>query len=53
MLGYILLSLHNIAELIRFTAHIRQSIFNGTFATDFAQWLDSEDCTLAQSSESL
>jgi queuine tRNA-ribosyltransferase len=43
MLGYILLSLHNIAELIRFTTRIRQAILEGTFAQDFAQWLEPED----------
>jgi queuine tRNA-ribosyltransferase len=46
MLGYILLSLHNIAELIRFTSEIRQSILRGTFAQDFAPWLeDAVDVT--------
>ncbi len=40
MLGYIMLSLHNVTELIRFTQQIRASIFAGTFATDFALWLD-------------
>ena len=40
MLGYIMLSLHNVTELIRFTQQIRQAIFAGTFATDFARWLD-------------
>lgn len=46
MLGYILLSLHNIAELIRFTHEIRQSILGGTFAQDFAPWLeDTVDVT--------
>jgi queuine tRNA-ribosyltransferase len=46
MLGYILLSLHNIAELIRFTSEIRQSILGGTFAQDFAPWLeDAVDVT--------
>ena len=40
MLGYIMLSLHNVTELIRFTQQIRTSIFAGTFATDFANWLD-------------
>ncbi len=39
MLGYILLSLHNITELIRFTQQIRQAIFNNTFSQDFAKWL--------------
>lgn len=46
MLGYILLSLHNIAELIRFTREIRQSILGGTFAQDFVPWLeDAVDVT--------
>lgn len=46
MLGYILLSLHNIAELIRFTREIRQSILGGTFAQDCAPWLeDAVDVT--------
>ena len=40
MLGYIMLSLHNITELIRFTQQIRASIFAGNFATDFASWFD-------------
>ncbi|WP_172657352.1 tRNA guanosine(34) transglycosylase Tgt [Myxosarcina sp. GI1] len=40
MLGYILLSLHNITELIGFTRQIRQSIFEDTFTTDFAGWLN-------------
>ncbi len=40
MLGYIMLSLHNVTELIRFTQQIRQSIFAGTFATEFASWLN-------------
>lgn len=39
MLGFIMLSLHNITELIRFTQSIRDSIFQGTFATEFASWL--------------
>ena len=39
MLGYIMLSLHNVTELIRFTQQIRSSIFKGTFVTDFASWL--------------
>ena len=40
MLGYIMLSLHNVTELIRFTQKIRQSILEGTFTTEFANWLD-------------
>ncbi len=39
MLGYIMLSLHNITELIRFTQQIRGSILQGTFVTEFANWL--------------
>ena len=39
MLGYIMLSLHNITELIRFTQGIRNAIIEGTFADDFALWL--------------
>lgn len=39
MLGYILLSLHNITELIRFTQRIRQAIFNNTFLDEFGVWL--------------
>ena len=39
MLGYILLSLHNIAELVRFTQQIREAILSDRFVTDFAHWL--------------
>lgn len=39
MLGYILLSLHNITELIRFTQQIRQAIFRDRFLEEFKQWL--------------
>lgn len=46
MLGYIALSLHNIAELVRFTTDIRRSILDGSFADDYAPWLeDSVDVT--------
>jgi queuine tRNA-ribosyltransferase len=41
ILAYTLLSIHNITELIRFTQRIRQAIFQGTFATDFAHWLNT------------
>ncbi|MEM8718439.1 MAG: tRNA guanosine(34) transglycosylase Tgt [Cyanobacteria bacterium P01_G01_bin.39] len=40
MLGYIMLSLHNVTELIRFTQQIRNAIFEGNFADEFAYWLD-------------
>lgn len=39
-LGYMLLSLHNVTELIRFTQAIRASIFNDTFTTEFSHWLE-------------
>ncbi len=38
MLGYILLSLHNVTELINFTQKIRTAIFKGTFVQDFGYW---------------
>ena len=39
MLGYILLSLHNITELIRFTEKIRTAILSDRFFTEFGSWL--------------
>ncbi len=39
VLGYTLLSIHNITELIRFTQQMRSAIINGTFATEFAHYL--------------
>ncbi len=39
MLGYILLSLHNITELVRFTERIREAILKDCFWDEFAQWL--------------
>ncbi|MGL5077450.1 MAG: tRNA guanosine(34) transglycosylase Tgt, partial [Waterburya sp.] len=42
MLGYMMLSLHNVTELIRFTQQIRQAIFDGTFSKEFATWLTNE-----------
>ncbi len=41
MLGYIMLSLHNVTELIRFTQQIRTAIVQGTFTTKFAPWLNN------------
>jgi len=43
ILAYTLLSIHNITELIRFTQRIRQAIFQGTFATEFAHWLNESE----------
>ena len=39
MLGYILLSIHNIAELIRFTQDIRSAILGDRFLAEFGEWL--------------
>jgi queuine tRNA-ribosyltransferase len=39
LLGYTLLSIHNITELIRFTQRIRTSILTGTFLETFGDWL--------------
>jgi queuine tRNA-ribosyltransferase len=42
VLGYMLLSLHNVTELIRFTQKIREAILSDRFTTEFAQWLEPE-----------
>ncbi len=39
ILGYTLLSIHNITELIRFTQKIRAAILSDRFTTEFAHWL--------------
>lgn len=39
ILGYTLITIHNITELVRFTQQIRAAILAGTFAQDFAHWL--------------
>ncbi len=44
LVGYTLISIHNVTELIRFTQRIRQAIFNNTFATEFAEWLTAPSC---------
>jgi queuine tRNA-ribosyltransferase len=41
MLGYILLSLHNITELIRFTTRIRAAIIGDRFLAEFGHWFSS------------
>jgi queuine tRNA-ribosyltransferase len=41
MLGYILLSLHNITELVRFTQQIREAILRDRFLEEFGGWLDN------------
>ncbi len=43
MLGYILLSLHNITELIRFTQKIRTAIISDRFTLEFSHWLEPEN----------
>jgi queuine tRNA-ribosyltransferase len=40
MLGYILLSLHNVTELIRFSRRIREAIISDRFVREFGHWLD-------------
>jgi queuine tRNA-ribosyltransferase len=42
LLGYTLLSIHNITELIRFTQRIRHAIETNTFAQAFSQWLNPQ-----------
>jgi queuine tRNA-ribosyltransferase len=42
ILGYLLLSLHNVTELIRFTQRIRTAILEDRFITEFADWLNSD-----------
>ena len=39
LLGYTLLSIHNITELVRFTQRIRATIGSGTFVEEFGHWL--------------
>ncbi len=38
MLGYILLSLHNVTELVSFTKKMRESIIEGNFVQKFGHW---------------
>ncbi|AOY83196.1 tRNA guanosine(34) transglycosylase Tgt [Moorena producens JHB] len=40
-LGYMLLSQHNVTELIRFTQAIRAAILSDQFTTQFAHWLST------------
>ncbi len=39
IVGFTLLSIHNITELIRFTQKIRQAIINDRFMEEFGHWL--------------
>ena len=43
MLGYILLSLHNVTELIRFTVRIREAIIGDRFLAEFGHYLSSDN----------
>jgi queuine tRNA-ribosyltransferase len=43
MLGYILLSIHNIHELVRFTQEMRRAIVDDRFTVDFKPWLEEVD----------
>lgn len=42
VLGYMLLSLHNVTELIGFTQKIREAILSDRFTTEFAHWLNTD-----------
>jgi len=42
MLGYILLSLHNITELVGFTTRIREAILAHRFTEEFGAWLNGD-----------
>ncbi|MEA5421035.1 tRNA guanosine(34) transglycosylase Tgt [Spirulina sp. CCNP1310] len=42
MLGYILLSLHNVTELVRFTQRIRAAILGDRFLDEFGSWLTDD-----------
>lgn len=39
VVGYTLISIHNVTELIRFTQRIREAILNNTFVAEFGGWL--------------
>lgn len=41
LLGYTLISIHNIAELISFTRKMREAILNDRFLDEFGHWLTS------------
>jgi queuine tRNA-ribosyltransferase len=43
ILGYTLLSIHNVTELISFTQKIRAAILSDRFSTEFASWLSEDE----------
>lgn len=49
ILGYTLLSIHNVTELISFTQKIRSAIISDRFSTEFANWLSEKDETNSSS----
>jgi queuine tRNA-ribosyltransferase len=49
LLGYTLLSIHNITELVRFTQSIRSAILEDQFADRFATWLKPDPAHSADS----
>lgn len=46
LLGYTLLSIHNITELVRFTQRIRAAILQDRFAETFASWLQPDPASV-------
>jgi queuine tRNA-ribosyltransferase len=49
LLGYTLLSIHNITELVRFTQQIRAAILAGTFVESFGKWFSTDSSRLITS----
>ncbi len=49
LLGYTLLSIHNITELVQFTQRIRAAILGDRFVEEFGDWLNSEASLATQS----
>jgi queuine tRNA-ribosyltransferase len=45
VLGFTLLAIHNITELIRFTQRMREAIIDGSFATEFGHFLAETNST--------
>lgn len=45
ILGYTLLSIHNITELVRFTSRIREAILGDRLLVEFGHWLQSLEAT--------
>ncbi|QYO62723.1 tRNA-guanine transglycosylase [Leptolyngbya sp. 7M] len=43
ILGYTLLSIHNITELVRFTERIRAAILANRFVEEFGDWLQPSE----------